>query len=486
MPGAGVICPEPPSRWWLVFLQMPSTYNHIDRIFRAFGIRNSLGGSKILIFHFSAGSKLATAITQGAGAINKLICSGEVDELRDVIGLDDKTEEDEEDYLLDEGEVDYSKIPDVELPAPLASSKFAQNPDLLRTINQGGKRKLNHSADWKDSHSNENIGTVEKSSFSGMRAEFMYSDHLPDGIVHEQYNEDRSKSFKMKNVGDSQDISSQNEYQSSKTPNDSPRMAYIDERFSDDNLRNDTYSVCRSMYPNIPEEDYDLRRHWSKEKKFTTVKFDLQSRMTPKMTGVSQRDYGSHNPESMNDFCSAQTYHQNQSNTLRQCPQSLSGSISQIGSRPDSHRGNPHQNSSPSPRATRPPPRLSFPFISTGFRNPSNGSFHANKLPRQRSPFLNDNPFGRSPRPPMNFRYTGPNAESAHFRGSDPAGPNLRSAAALTDDYRFNLGGRQSFVSSTRGASTIHAPEDKQKADLNHRNLVRDCDQTRVRNEENY
>lgn len=97
---------------------------------------------------FSAGSKLAEAVTKGADAINSLVLAGEIEELKDVVKTfnneEEEEEEDTEDYLHDDNEINYAKVPKVELPPPLPSSKFAQNPELLKalTLDYGGKRKF--------------------------------------------------------------------------------------------------------------------------------------------------------------------------------------------------------------------------------------------------------------------------------------------------------------------------------------------------------
>lgn len=113
-----------------------------------------------------AGSKLAEAIGKGVDAINKMVASGEIEELRDVIepsSLSDETE----DYLQDDGEIDYSKVPDLQLPAPLPSSKFAQNPELLKSLNRGGKRKFDQLIGWSDGGLNDKTSRMHQPVFGG-------------------------------------------------------------------------------------------------------------------------------------------------------------------------------------------------------------------------------------------------------------------------------------------------------------------------------
>ncbi|XP_012542507.2 uncharacterized protein LOC105840184 isoform X1 [Monomorium pharaonis] len=117
-----------------------------------------------------SGSKLAEAISKGTDAINKLVFSGEIEELRDVVGPPDNADEAEE-YLHDDGEIDYSKVPDVDLPPPLPSSKFAQNPELLKSLNRGGKRKFDQLIGWSDGGASDRISKMHQPVFGGMITE---------------------------------------------------------------------------------------------------------------------------------------------------------------------------------------------------------------------------------------------------------------------------------------------------------------------------
>ncbi|EZA53317.1 pre-mRNA 3' end processing protein WDR33 [Ooceraea biroi] len=117
-----------------------------------------------------AGSKLAEAISKGTDAINKLVFSGEIEELRDVVGPPDNTDEAEE-YLQDDGEIDYSKVPDIDLPPPLPSSKFAQNPELLKTLNRGGKRKFDQLIGWSDGGASDRTSKIHQPVFGGVMTE---------------------------------------------------------------------------------------------------------------------------------------------------------------------------------------------------------------------------------------------------------------------------------------------------------------------------
>ncbi|OXU23040.1 hypothetical protein TSAR_004447 [Trichomalopsis sarcophagae] len=116
------------------------------------------------------GSKLAEAISKGTDAINKLVQTGEIEELRDVIGINEG-QLDIEDYLQDEGEIDYSKVPKIDLPAPLASSKFAQNPELLKALNRGGKRKFDQLIGWSDVGATDKVSQIYQPIFNGVFAQ---------------------------------------------------------------------------------------------------------------------------------------------------------------------------------------------------------------------------------------------------------------------------------------------------------------------------
>jgi len=113
---------------------------------------------------------LAEAISKGTDAINKLVFSGEIEELRDVVGSPDNVDEAEE-YLQDDGEIDYSKVPDVDLPPPLPSSKFAQNPELLKSLNRGGKRKFDQLIGWSDGGASDRISKMHQPVFGGVITE---------------------------------------------------------------------------------------------------------------------------------------------------------------------------------------------------------------------------------------------------------------------------------------------------------------------------
>ncbi|KAG7197196.1 hypothetical protein KM043_007274 [Ampulex compressa] len=116
------------------------------------------------------GSKLAEAIAKGNDAINKLVFSGDIEELRDVVGPPDNVDEAEE-YLQDDGEIDYSKVPDVDLPPPLPSSKFAQNPELLKALNRGGKRKFDQLIGWSDGGASDRTSKIHQPVFGGIITE---------------------------------------------------------------------------------------------------------------------------------------------------------------------------------------------------------------------------------------------------------------------------------------------------------------------------
>ncbi|KAL2726049.1 pre-mRNA 3' end processing protein WDR33 [Vespula maculifrons] len=82
-----------------------------------------------------ASSKLTEAIGKRNNAIKKLF-SGKIEELRKLMGLLNSVDE-TKNYLQNEGEIDYSKVPNIDLSLPLPNSKSARNPELLKTLNRG-------------------------------------------------------------------------------------------------------------------------------------------------------------------------------------------------------------------------------------------------------------------------------------------------------------------------------------------------------------
>lgn len=86
------------------------------------------------------------------------------------MGPPDNMDEAEE-YLQDDSEIDYSKVPDIDLPPPLPSSKFAQNPELLKTLNRGGKRKFDQLIGWSDGGASDRTSKIHQPVFSGVITE---------------------------------------------------------------------------------------------------------------------------------------------------------------------------------------------------------------------------------------------------------------------------------------------------------------------------
>lgn len=84
-----------------------------------------------------------------------------------MVGPPDNVDESEE-YLQDDGEIDYSKVPDIDLPPPLPSSKFAQNPELLKTLNRGGKRKFDQLIGWSDGGASDRTSKIHQPVFGGI------------------------------------------------------------------------------------------------------------------------------------------------------------------------------------------------------------------------------------------------------------------------------------------------------------------------------
>nr|KAF7435036.1 hypothetical protein H0235_003227 [Vespula pensylvanica] len=85
-------------------------------------------------------SKLTEAIGKGNNAIKKL-SSGKIEELRELVGPLNSVDE-TKDYLQNEGEIDYSKVPNIDLSLTSPNSKSARNPELLKTLNCGQDENL--------------------------------------------------------------------------------------------------------------------------------------------------------------------------------------------------------------------------------------------------------------------------------------------------------------------------------------------------------
>ena len=99
--------------------------------------------------------------------------AGEIEELRDVTTTDPVVEEvvEPEEFLNDEGDIDFGKVPDIDLPPPLPSSKFAQNPDLLKSLNRGGKRKFDQLIGWGDGGASDRTGKNHQAVYGGSTAD---------------------------------------------------------------------------------------------------------------------------------------------------------------------------------------------------------------------------------------------------------------------------------------------------------------------------
>lgn len=92
-----------------------------------------------------------------------------------MIGSPEEVEE-SDDFLQDEGEIDYNKVPEIDLPAPLPSSKFAQNPELLKTLNRGGKRKFDQLIGWSDGGASDRTSKIHQPVFGASISEDLSSD----------------------------------------------------------------------------------------------------------------------------------------------------------------------------------------------------------------------------------------------------------------------------------------------------------------------
>ncbi|KAF7414414.1 hypothetical protein HZH68_002903 [Vespula germanica] len=67
------------------------------------------------------------------------------------------------DYLQNEGEIDYSKVPNIDLSLPLPNSKSARNPELFKTLNRVVLLKKIYNGDTRYSTNKSN----DYNSFQG-------------------------------------------------------------------------------------------------------------------------------------------------------------------------------------------------------------------------------------------------------------------------------------------------------------------------------
>ncbi|XP_011502441.1 PREDICTED: uncharacterized protein LOC105365875 isoform X2 [Ceratosolen solmsi marchali] len=449
-----------------------------------------------------SGSKLAEAISKGADAINKLVQSGEIEELRDIIELQEQQEE-IEDYLLDDGEIDYSKVPDIDLPAPLASSKFAQNPELLKALNRGGKRKFDQLIGWSDGGSIDRMSKIHQPVFSGAFTEdsqtsdsdLKYGSSSSERLLKDNYTDNYNEDYRR-----------------------NPLEVVRSNRVEEQDLRLNSSGLGRStesheeldLKTNFYDNDFRLLHNsFSETSTFTQrdeenrLLWDEENRNSRKIDGSSSQGNFDKRDISGNSYngtsLSHSTSHHNMQNinpnmpppgispysNLSQHPSKISlhsnieGPLSQMIS---------HHNIPPPFRPNGPPPQIPNTFGPTNFRTQQNGNFAPNIHFRQLSLFPTQGHFNNFSGPPPNFRPINSNFDRNSFGGSNFRGQSpTQQSGGTSNNYNSNFGSFSGKTGPNRNTSIIRTSNDTNRNNFNNRGRGRDNDQLRgPRGRENY
>lgn len=466
--------------------------------------------------HLSAGSKLAQAISKGTEAINKLVFSGEVEELRELVCP--TNEDDVEEYLLDDKEIDYSKVPNVNLPPPLPSSKFAQNPELLKSLNRGGKRKFDQLIGWSDGGASDRTSKMHQPVFSGVITEDSQSNDTDlrfgksslaaeSNSFHSGQDEDHRRSglhdLSRSNRGD-EDL----RFNMSAGPGRPSSLNEYDSRsnsFADKDFRNFLSSKS------LNDDDYDEREHdnaggrWDDEeadgsrgkldstfgnnfdKRDNGVAMGMGNNMHGHMAGISHLP-NHHNMQNINPNMPppipSLVPHPNMSQHPGMQGKSPHPGMPGIDGPMPSHIMPPHPNMHPGFGPNGPPPGGFGP----NFRPPPpNSNFGPNHFrPNPMLPFGPNQgppPFGNNFQGPPNFR--GPNVAPMNFERPS-FGPNFRGQTPQGQLNNFNSNfGNFGKNGPNRGIS--RGGGDMGRGGYNNRGRGRDNDQSRGgRGRDNY
>ncbi|KAL0130657.1 hypothetical protein PUN28_002348 [Cardiocondyla obscurior] len=465
-----------------------------------------------------SGSKLAEAIGKGTDAINKLVFSGEIEELRDIVGSPDNVDEAEE-YLQDDGDIDYSKVPDVDLPPPLPSSKFAQNPELLKSLNRGGKRKFDQLIGWSDGGTSDRISKMHQPVFGGVIIEDSQSSDtdLRFGIgksnsltadsnsFHSGQDEDRRTILHIdltRSSSRDEDLrfnisgrpGSRNEY-------DSRGNSFLDKDFR----------TLSSFLPKPVDNDYDEREHdnagsrWDDEKDNSRGKLDgmFAGNFDKRDNGIAMGPGGMSN--SIHGHMVGMPHlpnHHNMQNINPNMPPPLPSLVHPSMSQHPGMQGKPHPGmpglDGPMPPHMMPHPSMHPGFGPNGpppggfgpnFRPPPNGNFGPNHFrPNPMLPFGPNQgppPFGNSFQGPPNFR--GPNVSPMNF-DRPGFGPNFRGQNPQSQLNNFNSNfGNFGKNGPNRGMNRGGGNDNMGRSGYSNRGRGRDNDQSRGgRNRDNY
>jgi hypothetical protein len=431
--------------------------------------------------------------------------SGEIEELRDIIDLDEQQEE-IEDYLLDDGEIDYSKVPDIDLPAPLASSKFAQNPELLKALNRGGKRKFDQLIGWSDGGSSDKTSKNHQPAFSGTFTEDMdllqtsdtdfkygcsYSDRLSKDKFNENYTDDYRRHMLeiARNRNEEHDLK-QNSSSGLGRPGELQVEIDVKSDFYDNDLRSihNTFSEKTAFI----QRDEENRLPWEEETR-NTRKIDVTASQGnfDKPDMISGNSYNGNNMQHTVNHHNMQNINPNMRSTgitpfsiISQHTSKLSlhssieGPLSQIIS---------HHNAPPPFRPNGPPPQISTAFGSTNFRTPQNGNFPPNIHFRQLGLLPTQGHFNNFSGPPPTFRPINSTFDRSNFgtnfRGQSPT----QQSAGTSTNYNLNYGNYSGKTGPNRNSSVNRTSNDNNRNNFNNRGRGRDNDQLRgPRGRDNY
>ncbi|XP_018049194.1 PREDICTED: uncharacterized protein LOC108687757 [Atta colombica] len=463
-----------------------------------------------------SGSKLAQAISKGTDAINKLVFSGEVEELRELVCP--QADMEVEEYLLDDKEIDFSKVPNVNLPPPLPSSKFAQNPELLKSLNRGGKRKFDQLIGWSDGGASDRISKMHQPVFSGVITEDSQSNDTDlrfsksnlaaeSNSFHSGQDEDHRRSglhdLSRSNRGD-EDL----RFNMSTGPGRPSSVNEFDSRgnnFADKDFRNFLSSKS------LDDDDYDEREHdnasgrWDDEeadgsrgKLDSTFGNNFDKRDNGVTMGMSNNLHGPmagiphlpnhHNMQNINPNMPppipSLVPHPNMSQHPSMQGKPPHPGMPGIDGPMPPHMMPPHPNMHPGFGPNGPPPGGFGP----NFRPPPpNSNFGPNHFrPNPMLPFGPNQgppPFGNNFQGPPNFR--GPNVAPINF-DRPSFGPNFRGQTPQGQLNNFNSNfGNFGKNGPNRGIS--RGGSDMGRGGYNNRGRGRDNDQSRGgRGRDNY
>ncbi|XP_018355869.1 PREDICTED: uncharacterized protein LOC108756497 [Trachymyrmex septentrionalis] len=463
-----------------------------------------------------SGSKLAQAISKGTDAINKLVFSGEVEELRELVCP--QADMEVEEYLLDDKEIDFSKVPNVNLPPPLPSSKFAQNPELLKSLNRGGKRKFDQLIGWSDGGASDRISKMHQPVFSGVITEDSQSNDTDlrfsksslaaeSNSFHSSQDEDHRRSglhdLSRSNRGD-EDL----RFNMSTGPGRPSSVNEYDSRgnnFADKDFRNFLSSKS------LDDDDYDEREHdnasgrWDDEeadgsrgkldstfgnnfdKRDNGVAMGMGNNMHGPMAGIPHLP-NHHNMQNINPNMPppmpSLVPHPNMSQHPSMQGKPPHPGMPGIDGPMPPHMMPPHPNMHPGFGPNGPPPGGFGP----NFRPPPpNSNFGPNHFrPNPMLPFGPNQgppPFGNNFQGPPNFR--GPNVAPINF-DRPSFGPNFRGQTPQGQLNNFNSNfGNFGKNGPNRGIS--RGGGDMGRGGYNNRGRGRDNDQSRGgRGRDNY